>query len=820
VVRNVPALAALICCLLFAHGARAQFNADFGDAPFEISADTIDYERERDVYVARGNVQLVQGSQSLSADWVSFSRTGGRGVASGRVVFSDGTETVYANFVEFNLDTLQGVMFLARFDAATERFKMEGDEVAKTGDRTYSFEGGVFTSCRCPDDEKDPWEIRAESATLNLDGYAIARNTTVNILGVPVLWLPWMAYPLRTDRETGFLFPEFSFFSRDGVRFATPFFWAAAPNLNVTLTPRWLEKRGFKGEAELEYLLGERSAGSLVGAYIHDDKIDPNSIDDPFDADRWIARGKQDMYLPYDWRAKSDFLFMSDNRYLSDFEGVRELRNNRFIESNLFLFNQFGDGDRVGFVAAMQVADDIQSPDDLDRDPYLLHRVPNVDLKVLPQPLELGNPVLDRLVPSLDVQYTYFGQLNNPDETFPTFVDPDPLVPPVDPRFSPNGELAFYDIGVDALPDGQEGGPPGTDFHQDNFLNGGGPERDGRFQEGEPLADRGHRMLVSPRLAVPFRVGNYVEVYPEVGYHQALYNTRDEGTANWGSITARANVRSRFKRGYGTDVVHLLEPYLDYALVSRPNIDDEPFFAPLTSVPQGRIRQRLLDNFTRDNSDRPEEFNGFTIGTGNRFYREGRGSRSARMLADFDVGFLFDFSSGGKIGAFVLDGRANPTPGTALKIGFQLDPDGFVVEELLAEAGWRGDRLAGVLRYRFLNRVPQFFEDFRKDSDRFDDFDGRFKKVNQVDLSMSYRLTQNWSVRHRIIYSFENSILLHQGASVEYLSKCECWAAGIAVRNNRQLGFEFGLLYRIVGLGNDPSAGNVGLENAGFFEGF
>ena len=116
--RNVPALAALICCVLVAHGAKAQFNVDFGDAPFEISADTIDYERERDVYVARGNVQLVQANQTLTADWVSFSRTGGRGIASGRVVFSDGVETVYANFVEFNLDSLQGVMFLARSPVA------------------------------------------------------------------------------------------------------------------------------------------------------------------------------------------------------------------------------------------------------------------------------------------------------------------------------------------------------------------------------------------------------------------------------------------------------------------------------------------------------------------------------------------------------------------------------------------------------------------------------------------------------------------------------------------------------------------------------
>jgi lipopolysaccharide export system protein LptA len=814
VARNVSALAALICCVFIANAAKAQFSPDFGDAPFEISADTIDYERERDIYVARGNVQLVQGQQSLSADWVSFSRTGGRGVASGRVVFSDGNETVYANFVEFNLETLQGVMFLARFDAATDQFKMEGDEIVKTGERTYTFEGGAFTSCRCPDDEPYPWQLRAESAKLNLDGYAVARNTTVNILGVPVLWLPWMVYPLRTDRETGFLFPEFSFFSRDGLRFGTPFFWAAAPNLNVTLTPRWLEERGFKGEVDVEYLLGERSAGTLFGSYIHDDKIDPNSRDDPFDADRWVARGRQDIYLPFDWRAKAEFAFVSDNRYLADFQDISGKRQNRYLKSNAFVFNQFGVGDRLGFVVSTQVADDLQSPDDLDRDPYLLQRFPNLELKVLPQPLELDVPIVDRLVPSLDVQYTYFGQLNNPNDTFPTGAAG------ADPRFSPDGELPFYDIGIDALPDPQEG--PGNidfDFHEDNFFGFGGPEGDGKFQEGEPIADRGNRILVTPRLAAPFRIGNYVEVYPEIGYRQALYNTRDFQTRGWGSITARADIRTRLKRSYGTDVVHLLEPHINYALVARNDIDDEPLFAPYTAVPQNRVRQLALENITRDSSDRPREFNGFTIGVGNRFFRQGKGSRPAKMLADFNVGFLFDFASGGRIGSLVIDGRANPLPRTALKVGYGMDLEEFVVDELLLEGSWRGERLGGVLRYRYLDRIPQFFEDFRKDEDRFDDFEKNFDQINQVDLSLSYRFTRSWSVRHRIAYSFESSFVLAHSAAIEYLSKCDCWAAGIQVRQNRQLGFQFSFLYRVVGLGKDTATGTLGLGDIGSADG-
>jgi lipopolysaccharide assembly outer membrane protein LptD (OstA) len=803
--RNLLALIALWACLIAPTAAFAQFEAAFGDAPFQITADTIDYERARDIYVARGNVRLVQQKQTMAADWVSFSRSGGRGVASGNVVFSDGVETVYANFVEFNIETLQGVMFLGRFDDSKQRFKMSGEEIVKTGDQTYTFEKGLFTTCRCPDEGRDPWDIRAETADLDFDSYATARNTTVNILGVPVLWLPWMAYPLSQERETGFLFPEFSFFGRDGVRLGIPFFWAAAPNVNVILTPRWFQKRGVKGDAEVQYLIGEESSGEIFASFISDDSIDPNSDNDPFDRERWIVRTEQDLHLPYDWRVKVDAVRVSDNRYPSDFRDLRNRRRDRYLESTVFATNQFGKSDQVGVVAAVRIADDIQSPDDDDRDPYLLQRMPELEVKVLPEPL----PFAPMVVPSLDAHYTYHGQWNNPEDYFEHPL----LVPSL-----VNDE--FYDVGIDALPDGLEGGGILGNDHSDNAFEGG-PEGDGQFQEGEPLADRGHRLRVAPRLAVPTRIGNHVEIYPEVGWQQSLYNTRKKGTTGWGAFTARADVKSRLTREFGTNVVHLLEPQLGVAVLAVPNIDDEPVFSPATAVPQNRVRQLSLDNVTRDPSDRPADFHGVTLGVGNRFYRTGKGDRPATMLADFTAGFVFDFAKDGRMGNFVIDGYGNPVPSTKVRLNLGLDPDGFILEELLADVEYQGEKLGVGLRYRYLERIPRFFEDFRSDNDRFDDFDDNFNRVNQVDLSIGYQFTRNWSARWQLAYSFENSLLLGNRASVEYLSKCNCWAAGLEVRQNRQFGFEFNILYRIVGLGQDPTGfAEGGLKDFGFLDGF
>jgi len=818
VVRGIEAFWALVVVLVVAAPVFAASDSVFDEAPLEVTADHLEYERARDVYVARGNVRLVQKGKTLAADWISFSRRGGRGVASGNVVYSDGTDTVYSNFVEFNLTTLQGVLLMARFDASKNRFRMEGEEIIKTGDRTYTFERGRFTTCRCPNDEENPWQIRADSADLEVEGYAVARNTTINILGVPILWMPWMFYPVKTERDSGFLLPEFGYRERTGFELGLPFFWAAAPNVNVTLTPRWLSKRGVKGELEAEYLVGEKSSGTVSAAFIHDDDIHPNSLEDPYDRERWYARGQQDYYLPHGWRLKSEFQEVSDNAYPTDFRDLPEARHDRFLTSNVSATKHFNESGDYGFVASALYANDLQNPDDQDRDDFLLQRFPHAEYTKLPSPA----PWLEWLVPSFDAQYTYFGQFENPDESFA------PLS-----SVSDGTGARFYDVGIDArssaigvLPGGQEKQKTGgtdADPHDDDFdlfLNPGGTEGNGRFDEGEPLADRGNRWKLNPRLALPGRLGDYFEVYPEVGWRQTFYDSRAKGTESWGMLTGRVDLRTRLQRNMGHGVIHIVEPRVGYALVTAPNFGDDPIFTPETALPQTRIRELDLDNVTRDGADRIHDFNGITWGMGNRFYRKATAEQGPQLLADFTILSQYDFSDGGQFGNVVADGMARLGESTALRFNAGFDPDDRVLEEALAETVWRGQRLASRLRYRYLKHIPRFFENFLEANDRYDRFRSGFDHVNQISGTVAYTLGQNWLARYEGAYSFEQSFSLTNRVGIEYLSQCDCWAMGLEARQNRDNGYEFNLLYRIVGLGKDATAARAsGLAQFSFLDG-
>jgi lipopolysaccharide assembly outer membrane protein LptD (OstA) len=813
--RGIEAFWVLVAALFVSGPASAAFDAAFDDAPFEVTADILEYERARDVYVARGNVRLVQGGKTLAADWISFSRRGGRGVASGNVVFSNGDDTIFSSFVEFNLITLQGVLLMAQFDASRNRFRMEGEEIVKTGDRTYTFKRGRFTTCRCPDDDEDPWQIRAASADLEVEGYAVARNTTMNILGVPILWMPWMLYPVKTERDSGLLLPEFGYRERTGFEVGLPFFWAAAPNVNVTLTPRWLSKRGVKGDVEAEYLAGEHSSGTIFASFISDDDIHPNSLEDPYDRERWVAKGHQDFYLPHGWRLKSEFQVVSDNAYPSDFRDLPDTRHDRFLTSNVFATKHFNESGDYGFVASALYTDDLQNPDDQDRDNYLLQRMPNAEYTMLP----LRAPWLERLVPSFDVQYTYFGQYENPKKSFRADVDADG----VPDALSMDG--LFYDVGIDARssvlsnfarPGGQELQKTGgmeLDPHNDNFdmlLNPGGTEGNGRFDEGEPLADRGHRLKLNPRFALPGRLGDHFEVYPEVGWRQTFYDSRVRGTESWGMLTGRVDLRTRLQRSLGMGVIHIMEPRLGYAVVTAPNFRDEPLFTPQTAVPQTRIRQLNLDNVTRDGADRLDDFNGITWGVSNRFYRRATADQGPQLLADFIILSQYDFSDGGQFGSMIADGMARLGDSTELRFNAGFDLDEKELGEALAEAVWRGERMALRARYRYLRNIPQFFENFLDSNDRFEDFQNDFDRINQVSGTVAYRLTANWLARYQGGYSFERSFSLTHRVAVEYLSQCDCWALGVEARKNRDTGAEISLVYRIVGLGKGatPSKGS------------
>ena len=758
------------------------------DEPYELTADALEYDATRKLYVARGDVKIVQGERTLRADWISFNAETGNGVASGDVELVDGGDVLRAAFVEFDIENLEGVLYRARFESEASRFVAEGDEIAKTGGQTYRFENGTFTTCRCPEeDQRLPWRIRAREADVEIEGYGTTRNTTVEVLGIPAVWLPWMIYPIKTQRQTGLLFPDVALSSRNGFGVGLPFFWAAHEQLNLILTPRYSSKRGFKGDAAAEYVFGRESWGDVLAAYSYDQEIDPNTPQDPFGRHRWTVLGQQGWVGPAALRFQSDFAFASDNQYPIDFDELSEHRADRFLESSAFVTRALGSSGRYGATASALYADDLQNPNDQDRDEFLMQRLPEVTAAVLPGPFRW----LPLLIPSLDVDYTYFRPLGSARQARPTAL--------------PGAGGIFLDTGVDSLPNAQERGV-GVDPHLDDVGNGG-TERDGLFQEGEPLTDEGQRLWLHPRIAAPLQLGDALEVYSEVGWHQTLYDTRELDFQQRGFLTARVDARSRLRRSFG-GWSHVLEPRVGWALALTDSQRGNPLFVPATALPQERIRALDLDTVTRDTADRIERANRISFGFGNRFYGDPTDRGAPRLLADVTLLGLYDFEAHAFSHA-ILDGRAYPTRRIRSRFNVDFDTDSGRLREALLGLGWRHPKGHGLSAgYRYVRDIPDTFEDYPA-SDRFEDF-RPLERVDQLNAALRFAVTAQWSLAYRFAYSAESGTILANEGIIEYVSRCRCWAAGLELSADRARGVEVKVLYRIVGLGRDDESATAG----------
>jgi len=767
------------------------------DGPFRVVGDEVEYQADRDAYVARGNVVITQEGRTLTADRVLFSDRTGMGIATGNVVITEGDDTLTSDFLQFSTANLQGVVFEGRLVSESSLFVMEGRELRKTGDKTYEFEDGRFTTCKCPEpDQKEPWHLTAEKANLEIEGMARARNATFEVLGVPVLWLPYVIYPLRTDRQTGFLFPEVGVSSRNGFEFGLPFFWAARENVNVTVTPEVLSKRGFKPNAEVEYVFGERGAGALSGMWISDQEIEDDDPSTPFNENRWGAEAQHVMNLPFrSWFAAEGTL-LSDNEVPFDFDDFNDYRSDRFLHSRALAASRFGPGDVFAFETALVASDDLQNPDDQDRDSLLLQRLPELSFGAAPTVL----PFLPGLLASGELEFVNFQRLGDQNQAI---------------RALRVGDQ-FFDTGADAIPNGRERDgagnafPPGVDGHRDD----GRSEINGVFDEGEPLADQGQRVAVHPRLAYPMRIADLVEVNPEVGWYGTFYDTDRVGTDARNLFTGRLDVRSRargeLKLPFGMGpATHLIEPHASWIALRGDEDDDNPFLVPNTAVPQDRVRQLATDNQLLDPSDRIEEINSLVFGVRNRVLRTGVGS----LLADVDLSTEYRFE-GQEFGPAVLQGEARLPRGIWVRFLSSLDVEEVEFAEGLALLGWAhpfGHQLN--FRYRYIRDIPRFFEAFRNDTDRFDDFSDGFLRVNQIGGFARVQLTKQWAATYAGNFSFENALSLTNQFGVEYLSRCKCWAIRLEANADRVRGASFGFNYRILGLGDDrerPFQGNTG----------
>ena len=148
------------------------------------------------------------------------------------------------------------------------------DRIDFEGENQYRAANATYTTCAPGNDD---WYARAGDLKLDYDHEeGEARNATVYFKDVPILYSPWLPFPLSDQRMSGLLPPKFGASSDNGFEYSQPYYWNIAPNMDATIAPRLMTKRGVQLSNELRYLntmFGALYQGNVEAEVLPNDRL-------------------------------------------------------------------------------------------------------------------------------------------------------------------------------------------------------------------------------------------------------------------------------------------------------------------------------------------------------------------------------------------------------------------------------------------------------------------------------------------------------------------------------------------------------------------
>lgn len=276
-----------------------------GSGNIEIKADSADVSVEGKGSL-KGNVVVRQGDVELRAGEMQIDKPNQFVKSAGSIEYSD--PLVHVTGAGGSYSAATGAEFQgAQFDLRERGARGAADSLALTPDGVLHLRKVTFTTCPAA---HEAWELKASSITLDTrDQIGTGRNASVDFLGVPLVYLPWVSFPLSSERKSGFLFPSIGSTSSSGFQLAVPYYWNIAPNADFTFQPVEYTKRGPDLGGDLRFLTTDQH-GELEWNYLPNDTLYGGSRSRVQLND--VAELPADVRLTIDAQAVSDVLYFQD----------------------------------------------------------------------------------------------------------------------------------------------------------------------------------------------------------------------------------------------------------------------------------------------------------------------------------------------------------------------------------------------------------------------------------------------------------------------------------------------------------------------------
>ncbi len=598
---------------------------------FTITSDSLSRDLEKGTVLLQGNVKVIYQNQFFEADQIELNLKTKHARLVGNVNVQAAAFQMSGKEIQLDYEANQGLIFYGSVRSNNVRF--QGDVIEKLSDTEFYVSNAEYTACtNCP----ATWSFDGSKIRAELGGYAYMKSAFLRVGGVPVLWFPYIVVPLKSDRQSGLLTPEFSFLRNRKSAVAVSGFWAISRSQDATFTLKNYEIGGLKPLVEYRYVIDENSFGSVNTSYLHDALTASESRynnyrqpEEQFTAyNRWALRSYNQYSLDPHNKLQLQLSMTSDLQYLRDFPDEYRNYADAALENRMTYTHT---SDHTMTTLDSSYYRNLLQSDPLSSNESAVHRFPSLRFdstykRIFDLPLYY----------KVDTNYTRFY------------------------RSSPYDNVSsFYDTttGVTQRYVTNEANNPNCEHNGSLNCNN---VNDGVYDAGTDIIRTGQRALLKASITSDtYNVADFINISPTFSYNEAQYffDVGEERFTARRYMQLDLNTRTKFQRVYdnnysltGQKYKNEIIPEIQYSWIPWVQTQSHPFFGNGTGTEApNSARSNVSDidlntpgGILFDHDDRVYDRHIVTVSLLDRLVRKKREDDSYKTLVNFRLTQSYD----------------------------------------------------------------------------------------------------------------------------------------------------------------------------------
>lgn len=291
----------------------------FDQLPVYASAESSRFEQGTQTGTLEGDVLLTQGRLQAQSNQARFDQPNNQILLEGDVRLRDQGVLVAGEKASMQIDSGEARVDQVRYVVHDARARGTATKLMRRDDAVIVMTDGTYTTC---EPGENTWALHSDDIELDREkGWGEARHVTLRVKDVPIVYTPYISFPLDDRRKTGLLAPSLSNSTDNGTELVTPYYFNLAPNYDATLYPRLMSRRGLQMEGDFRYM-GPDQLTVLSASFLDDREYDEN---------RWLYGVNHQGSPASRIVTQVDYTNISDPYYFQDLNSALDTRSDTYV---------------------------------------------------------------------------------------------------------------------------------------------------------------------------------------------------------------------------------------------------------------------------------------------------------------------------------------------------------------------------------------------------------------------------------------------------------------------------------------------------------